>query len=280
MKLHVRVITFNLGNTSLSTEDLERLLGDMDEDLICLSLQESENAPNLEQIFECCNSSSKEYVALAFLSVAQIHLLLLAKIELAPCIKDVKTSTSCPPWHTSSVPKGGLFVAGTIEGKRLCFIGCHLPAHEHQFEDRNAFFREFTEEGLSAVEAHSKGLVIWAGDLNYRLTCSYETAVSLAKDRKFAELYQYDQLKDSKEKGLAFSGYSEGVLQFRPTYKYKIGQREEYEVEPRRVPSFTDRCLWKVDQQDVVVTQLQYTAIDSIVSSDHSPVVAEFLLEL
>lgn len=42
-----------------------------------------------------------------------------------------------------------------------------------------------------------------------------------------------------------FQGYEEGVINFAPTYKYDLFCDDYDTSEKARVPSWTDRCLWK-----------------------------------
>lgn len=47
-----------------------------------------------------------------------------------------------------------------------------------------------------------------------------------------------------------------------------------------RVPSWTDRILFKIDSDNVNATLHSYEAIESIQSSDHKPVKAHLCLKL
>ena len=42
-----------------------------------------------------------------------------------------------------------------------------------------------------------------------------------------------------------FQGYEEGIPNFAPTYKYDLFCDDYDTSEKARVPSWTDRCLWK-----------------------------------
>lgn len=68
-----------------------------------------------------------------------------------------------------------------------------------------------------------------------------------------------------------FSGYSEGPLIFRPTYKYD-NQSETYDTsEKQRIPSWTDRILYKGEGLDLT----RYNRAE-LLMSDHRPVYALF----
>jgi hypothetical protein len=96
-------------------------------------------------------------------------------------------------------------------------------------------------------------------------------------------------------------GFAEGAIRFPPTFKFHPGSSVYSE---QRVPSWTDRVLWRVrstpqpsEQQPSApgtpngsstflasdlpppeVAQLYYTSVPQVVSSDHKPVIAGFVL--
>ena len=72
------------------------------------------------------------------------------------------------------------------------------------------------------------------------------------------------------------AGFSEGDLQFAPTYKLAVGS-DEYKT-GKRNPGWTDRVLYRA--KDPARLQLQsYDSITDIRKSDHRPVLAEFLCD-
>ena len=87
-----------------------------------------------------------------------------------------------------------------------------------------------------------------------------------------------DQLAIEKAAGRVFYGWSEADLKFPPTYKLNRGTADVYDTSAKqRVPSWTDRVLWRTkaggkvrcnDGADV------YTSAKGIRTSDHLPVVA------
>ncbi len=56
-------------------------------------------------------------------------------------------------------------------------------------------------------------------------------------------LHANDQLRLQRARGAAFEGYHEGRVRFPPTFKYEPGPGGRYSS--RRVPSWTDRILWR-----------------------------------
>ncbi|CAI5999441.1 unnamed protein product [Closterium sp. NIES-65] len=67
-------------------------------------------------------------------------------------------------------------------------------------------------------------LLIWMGDLNYRLDgCSYDEACSAIARRQYPLLLECDQLRAEMKAGRAFVGMQEGKVDFAPTYKFDRG---------------------------------------------------------
>lgn len=66
--------------------------------------------------------------------------------------------------------------------------------------------------------------------------------------------------------GRVFFGYQEGDITFLPTYKYDVGTDIYDTSEKQRIPSWTDRILFKGAQ----VHLLQYSRAD-LYTSDHRP---------
>jgi hypothetical protein len=69
--------------------------------------------------------------------------------------------------------------------------------------------------------------VVWLGDLNYRIAISDPILiVKKIQNEQFEELMHFDQLTDQMNKHMVFNGWKEGVIDFAPTYRYKIGKHE------------------------------------------------------
>lgn len=64
----------------------------------------------------------------------------------------------------------------------------------------------------------------WLGDLNYRIT---EPDAKVVKEfierRNYKPIIEYDQLRQQHRAKAVFAGYTEGEINFRPTYKYDPG---------------------------------------------------------
>jgi hypothetical protein len=82
-----------------------------------------------------------------------------------------------------------------------------------------------------------------------------------------------DQLTVEKKKGNVFQGFLEGPLHFPPTYKYDPGTDIFDTSAKARVPSWTDRILFKTSEH---VTLQTYDTCAALRYTDHRPVFATF----
>jgi phosphatidylinositol-bisphosphatase len=115
--------------------------------------------------------------------------------------------------------------------------------------------------------------VFWAGDMNFRIHGTRNVIDSLLENDRHDVLVDNDQLTMLMQFEPTFSGFAEGPLTFRPTYKFDKGVDIYDTSEKRRIPAWTDRVLYKKHSQ---VEQLSYFSARSIRTSDHRPVYASF----
>lgn len=136
--------------------------------------------------------------------------------------------------------------------------------------DRDALIDYATiYQGLSfrrgrRINAHEN--ILFAGDLNYRIALSNDEVRHLANIDAYPELVEGDQLTRCMKEQSVFAGFEEGPLVFRPTYKYDNGTDVYDTSEKQRVPSWTDRILWKGKGVKLV----KYDRAE-VMMSDHRP---------
>lgn len=70
---------------------------------------------------------------------------------------------------------------------------------------------------------------------------------------------------------LAMQGFQEGLLKFMPTFKFDFGTDTYDTSSKQRIPSWTDRILWKCgrDMPPSAVQQLDYDSLRDVRDSDH-----------
>ena len=83
--------------------------------------------------------------------------------------------------------------------------------------------------------------VIWLADTNYRIDMENGIVRSMAEAEDLDALVAADQLRRMMDAKLVFSGYEEGPLLFRPTYKYDLGTNRYDTSEKMRIPAWTGK---------------------------------------
>ncbi|KAI3807597.1 hypothetical protein L1987_23527 [Smallanthus sonchifolius] len=184
--------------------------------------------------------------------------------------------------------KGSISVSMSIYQTLFCFICSHLTSGErdadaikrnadvHEIHKRTRFNSLPNSTLPKRIENHER--VIWLGDLNYRLNLSYEKTRDLISKNDWSKLLECDQLVRELRKGRAFDGWSEGVLDFPPTYKYHRNSEKYCGEDPkvgRRTPAWCDRIL----SFGKGIRQLSYRRSE-LRFSDHRPVSASYMIEV
>lgn len=125
--------------------------------------------------------------------------------------------------------------------------------------------------------------MIWLGDFNYRIDLPNETCRYHIEKNNLETLLSSDQvilglilqLRQAMKSKQAFLGLLEGSIKFFPTYKYDNGTNVYDSSEKMRVPSWTDRILFKGS----AIQQIIYDRVELLLS-DHRPVRSLFDLKV
>ena len=130
------------------------------------------------------------------------------------------------------------------------------------------------DELESSIGVNQYDLVIFSGDLNYRINMDKDVCKKLMESKDFESLLEKDQLYSSiRSKEIEMDDFYEGDIKFKPTYKFLDGTNE-YDFN-ERVPGWTDRILFRANNlSDVILCK--YSAIFDAKTSDHKPVYAIF----
>eukprot|EP01138_Halocafeteria_seosinensis_P013564 gb/GECG01013853.1/.p1 GENE.gb/GECG01013853.1/~~gb/GECG01013853.1/.p1 ORF type:complete len:870 (+),score=105.76 gb/GECG01013853.1/:1-2610(+) len=206
--------------------------------------------------------------------------------------------------------KGGTSIRFNLYDTSFCFTSSHLAAKRGNVSARNSDFAsiinktEFQDpyiatavqdsvpsdeplpDSIGAYGIFDHDVVLWLGDLNYRIqeNLTIPEVLELAKkaqkgdESAYKTLRNNDQLNIERARRRTFHGFLEGTLTFPPTYKYQPGTNvyEERPEKKSRAPAWCDRVLWRAGiGYREHVRQICYNRSDQV-SSDHKPVYALF----
>ncbi|KAL1745715.1 hypothetical protein HDZ31DRAFT_62809 [Schizophyllum fasciatum] len=131
--------------------------------------------------------------------------------------------------------KGGVGISVNVDGTSLLFLNAHLAAHEGKMHHRLANLSKIKSE--LAVDDFLKpddprimsedltdkfDFCFLFGDLNFRLNISRLHADWLISRKEYTQALAFDQLRRIMQTGHAFVGFSEGCINFPPTFKYDV----------------------------------------------------------
>ncbi|WAQ92694.1 hypothetical protein PtA15_17A176 [Puccinia triticina] len=200
-------------------------------------------------------------------------LIILAKAELVPAVRSVEAKTKKTGLKGIAGNKGAVAIRLDIHDSSFCFVTAHFAAGLSNVDERNHDY-ETIEDGLKflkgkTIAGHEN--VIWAGDFNYRIDGGLpNNAVRQAvADENYAELLAADQLLENMAAQAVFPKYTEGTINFPPTYKYDVGTDRYDTSEKMRIPAWTDRILY----QGSDLKLMDYSRAE-LKASDHRPVYA------
>ncbi|KAH9971347.1 inositol polyphosphate phosphatase [Lactifluus volemus] len=214
-----------------------------------------------------------EYILLRSEQLVGTALIVLVKSELTAVIRNVEATKCKTGLRGMSGNKGAVSIRLDYYDTSFCFITAHLAAGHENVDERNADYQTIVN-GLhflrgKTIDSHDN--IIWLADLNYRIDLDNASVRVYAEDDALDMLLAADQLNYVMNAGATFSGYIEGPILFRPTYRYDLGTDNYDTSEKMRVPAWTDRVLYRGSKLDLSV----YSRAE-LKGSDHRPVYAAF----
>ncbi|XP_078437449.1 type I inositol polyphosphate 5-phosphatase 4-like isoform X2 [Wolffia australiana] len=233
------------------------------------------------------------YSLVARKQMVGIFLTVWVRTELKDEVRDLRVSCVGRGLMGYLRNKGSISISMSLKQTSICFVCCHLTSGEREGDElrRNSDVTSILKRTrFSAFNFHGERrlpdkildhrLVIWLGDLNYRLAISPHAAKSLARAGDWASLLKKDQLHREQRSKRVFEKWKEGEISFPPTYKFlpnsdRFAGSDERAKEKGRTPAWCDRILWYGEG----LSQQSYLRGDSKLS-DHRPVYGVFTAEL
>ncbi|XXG81229.1 hypothetical protein AAC387_Pa09g1918 [Persea americana] len=251
-------------------------------------LSETIVVPDLDLESLINRKKRSDYVRMISKQMVGIFFSIWVRRNLRKHVQNLKVSTVGVGVMGYIGNKGSISVSMSIYQTHFCFVCTHLTSGEKEGDElrRNADVQEIHRRTLfntAPGSGHPKTIrdherIIWLGDLNYRINLSYEKTREFISKKEWSKLLERDQLIRELKKGRAFDGWSEGTLNFPPTYKYEFNTDKYFGEDPkagRRTPAWCDRILSRGKGMRLI----KYKMVDQRFS-DHRPVSASFMAEV
>ncbi|RLM93681.1 type IV inositol polyphosphate 5-phosphatase 3 [Panicum miliaceum] len=244
--------------------------------------------PDLNINYAAVKRKKPYFVRIISKQMVGVYLSIWVRRSLRKHIQSLKVSTVGVGAMGYIGNKGSISVSMSIYQTHFCFICCHLTSGEKEGDElkRNADVQEIHRRTVfnpvsrvnmpKTIYDHER--IVWLGDLNYRINLSYEKTHELISRQDWNKLFAFDQLKVELKKGHLFEGWTEGVIHFPPTYKYKVNSEKYISDEHksgRRTPAWCDRIL----SHGKGMRLLSYKTVD-LRLSDHRPVTAVHMVDV
>ncbi|KAJ2233189.1 Inositol-1,4,5-trisphosphate 5-phosphatase 1 [Coemansia sp. RSA 485] len=301
--IHVMLCTYNMHGKPYSGGPLGSWLAmprNMRPDFIAIGFQEivnldvqsviaadNSNRRTWEQVLSAeinkqyrkafADKADGEYALVSSEQLVGVALLFFAHDSLLPRLHNVQMVKYKTGLAGMAGNKGCVAAHIMLDDTSICIVAAHLAAGQSNVAERNSDFHTIRmgtrfRRGMH-IDDHD--YAFWLGDLNYRIDLPSEQARKLVSQGQVQSLMMYDQLSLQMASGKVFRGYSEPEVNFAPTYKFDSGTDIYDTSEKMRVPSWTDRIMYR--GKDVNV--LSYYR-DEIRLSDHKPVLAMMKFEV
>jgi phosphatidylinositol-bisphosphatase len=237
----------------------------------------------------------QDYILAGSHTLNAIHVMVLLHRYVWKYSWDIRTAQVATGFANVVGNKGGTQVAFSIGRTSLLFTNCHLAAHQDKMKERTENMRRILQDSpLRRCKSGEKGAayskasagiheeydrVFLFGDLNPRLNAERTQVDEWIQENAMSKLLGVDQLlpllsgKEPSEGEILWNAFKEQEIEFPPTYKFDKGTDAYDTGKKQRVPSWTDRILWKNDEG---IKALTYGSVSSMYTSDHRPVYAQF----
>ena len=187
------------------------------------------------------------YALLISEQLVGICLMVFVQQSLLLDIRSVETIVKKTGFGGMTGNKGAVVLHMDINDTSICCVGAHFASGVTNFLERNQDYHTIMNDILfsNGLQINDHNYIIWLGDFNYRIDLPNNEVRSMINKQQIESLFLYDQLSYQMHLGEVFADYKEGSIDFKPTYKYDVGTDTYDTSEKQRVPSWTDRILFR-----------------------------------
>jgi len=231
-----------------------------------------------------------DYRMIASHSMGAIHVMVFLHRHLWRYCSDIRTAQVATGFGNVVGNKGGTQVGFNLGSTSILVVNAHLAAHAGKMKERTQSFARILADSPIRKAKFGSGVhedydrVFFMGDLNPRLTASRSDVDDWLAQGQVERCLEADELlpllrADASEANLnvdqtgMWPFFEEAAINFPPTYKFDHHSDRYDTSKKQRVPSWTDRILWK---RDFHIRSMSYGSVQSMQSSDHRPVFAQF----
>lgn len=319
--LLIYVLTWNISGKSPTKEEMDKIIPKNKKyDLFIINTQEclqsigaSFMSSSKEKWVEMLKEHfGNDYVNIANESLSAFHISIFAHYSITQNITNIKSGTIKAGFLNIIANKGATAISFCYKTKSFLFLNSHLTSGQEKSMERNKDFERINneltlelvsnqnttnnnnsnddsnhkdtkeKESLFSTISDKYDIAIWSGDFNYRINLSKKVVFEGIKNSDYDQLREYDQLNVEIGFGrLNFNNFDEGVIYFKPSYKYKVNsQKDGNDVyDDSRIPGWCDRIIYKTKRlSDLLLCK--YDTISETKTSDHKPVYAVFKIEI
>lgn len=305
--LNIYILTWNM-NGKIPSCDLTSILGGKelsDCHLVVVATQECETSIEKAVLFPSRKKwelslkalLGSEFERVSFESLMAMNISVFVRRDYMLHVREPKIARLATGIGNLIGNKGAVAVSLTFKNTSLLFINAHLSAHEGRVKERNKEFNRInTELGMYGTNQSDRSIrqvssrydhTFFCGDLNYRIEQPRGYVDMMIARGNLELLLISDELLREKLAGRAFKGFEESTVTFKPTYRFDIDTNIYDSSSKQRVPSWTDRILYKSRIRAILGIRIkipskvvcnEYDSLD-IRISDHRPVYGRFSIK-
>jgi len=223
-------------------------------------------------------TENDSYQIVTEIDLIGIYLIIFAKTSIIKYIKNVDSQIIKTGFMGSIGNKGACLLRFNINDSKIAIACCHLSAGQEMYEARRSEITDVLNTSFKkypSINFKDYDYYFFFGDLNSRINLDYSN--NLIEDifnnhpktlnGDFNKFLIYDQIKQYQKESSLILQMDEAPIKFSPTYKYVIGSNE-YDKNKKRIPSWTDRILFKKFSE---TSPLAYNKC-LLSLSDHQPI--------